>query len=304
MELRHLEHFLAVAEEQSFTRAAARVHLVQSALSVSVRSLERELGATLFNRTTHRVELTDAGAALVEQARSTLAAADAARDAVAAVKGGVRGTVRIGIMQSLALIDLAALLTRYSREHPDVRLVPLAAEGGSAQLTRYVLEGRLDLAFAALPSGYPAGLAVHTLAEEEMVLGCPPGHPFGRRRTIELAELDGMRFIDFPPGWGIRLSVDRLFAQAGVTREVAVEVADVPTVSEMVRAGFGYAFVGPSNLADGRRPDLVRVRPAPKFAVALVISTQHPRSAATRAMVQLVTSVLPSGRSEDHSLDQ
>ena len=118
MELRHLQHFLAVAEEQSFTRAAGRIHLVQSALSVSVRSLERELGARLFDRTTHSVQLTSAGEALVVEARRTLAAAEAARDAVAAVRGGVRGTVRVGIMHSLALIDLAGLLTRYHREHP------------------------------------------------------------------------------------------------------------------------------------------------------------------------------------------
>src|ERR1700710_1399282 len=89
VELRNLEHFVAVAEEQSFTRAAARIHLVQSALSVSVRTLERELGAQLFERTTHSVQLTDSGAALVVEARRTLAAADVARDAVAAVRGGV-----------------------------------------------------------------------------------------------------------------------------------------------------------------------------------------------------------------------
>jgi DNA-binding transcriptional LysR family regulator len=293
VELRHLEHFLAVAEEGSFTRAAARVHLVQSALSVSVRALERELGARLFDRTTHRVELTDAGIALVEQARSTLAAADAARDAVAAVKGGVRGTVRLGIMHSLALIDLAALLTAYSRAHPDVRLVPVAAEGGSEQLAREVLEGRLDLAFASLPSGHPAGLTARTLATEEMLLGCPPENPFGKRRIVELAELDGMRFVDFPPGWGIRRGVDDLFAERRISREIAVEVADVPTVSALVRAGFGYAFIGPSNLGEGPRPTLVRVRPAPKFAVDLVTPTQRPLSAATRAMVDLVSSSFP-----------
>jgi DNA-binding transcriptional LysR family regulator len=79
VELRHLEHFLAVAEERSFTRAAARVHLVKSALSVSVRNLERELGVRLFDRTTHSMDLTDAGTALVLEARRTLAAARVAR---------------------------------------------------------------------------------------------------------------------------------------------------------------------------------------------------------------------------------
>jgi DNA-binding transcriptional LysR family regulator len=288
VELRHLEHFLAVAEERSFTRAAARIHLVQSALSVSVRSLERELGARLFDRTTHSVQLTDAGAALVVEARRTLAAAEAARDAVAAVQGGVRGTVRLGIMHSLALIDLAALLTRYHRAHPEVRLVPSPAEGGSVELARGVSEGRLDLAFASLPSGHPKGLEVRTLAAEEMLLACPPEHPLARRRRIALSELDGERFVDYPPGWGIRVSVDRLFAEAGLHREISVEVGDVPTVTELVRAGFGVAFVSPSTVSETRQLTLRHVRPHPEFSVSLVTSSARPMSAAARALIDLV----------------
>ncbi|MDT4914205.1 MAG: hypothetical protein QOC66_3333 [Pseudonocardiales bacterium] len=288
MELRHLEHFLAVAEEQSFTRAAARIHLVQSALSVSVRNLERELGAPLFNRTTHSVQLTEAGTALVAEARRTLAAAEGARDAVAAVKGGVRGTVRIGIMQSLALIDLAALLMRYHHENPDVRLVPSAAHGGSAQLASDVSDGTLDLAFAGLPAAYPKGLDVRTLAAEEMLLACPPDHPLSRRKRIALRELDGERFVDYPPGWGTRLSVDRLFSESGLQREIAVEVGDIPTVAQLVRAGFGFAFVSPSTLPDTRRLTLRHVRPHPEFTVSLVTSTTRSVSAAARALIELV----------------
>jgi DNA-binding transcriptional LysR family regulator len=291
MELRHLEHFLAVAEEQSFTRAAARIHLVQSALSVSVRSLERELGARLFDRTTHQVQLTDAGSALVVEARRTLAAAEAARDAVAAVRGGVRGTVRIGIMHSLALIDLAGLLTRYHREHPEVRLVPSPAEGGSVELARDVSDGKLDLAFASLPTGQPTGLEVRTLAVEEMLLACPPEHPLARRRRIALAELDGERFVDYPAGWGIRVSVDRLFTDAGLHREIIVEVGDVPTVGELVRAGFGFAFVSPSTVSDTRRLILRHVRPHPEFRVSLVTSTARPASAAAGALIDLVRAI-------------
>lgn len=293
MELRHLEHFLAVAEERSFTRAAARIHLVQSALSVSVKTLERELGAQLFDRTTHSVELTDAGAALVGEARRTLAAADAARDAVAAVRGGVRGTVRVGIMHSLALIDLAGLLTRYHREHPEVRLVPSPAEGGSAELAQAVLEGRLDLAFASPPAGSPKNLDVRSIAAEEMLLACPPDHRLARRRRIALSELDGERFVDYPPGWGTRVGVDRLFAETGLRREIQVEVGDVPTVAELVRAGFGFAFISPSTLPQAHDLVLQHTRPYPEFSVALVTPTARPLSAAARAFIALVHSTFP-----------
>ncbi|QGN58835.1 LysR family transcriptional regulator [Nostocoides sp. HKS02] len=292
MELRHLEHFLAVAEERSFTRAAARLHLVQSALSVSVRSLERELGSQLFDRTTHSVQLTDAGTALVVEARRTLAAAEAARDAVAAVKGGLRGSVHVGIMHSLALIDLAALLTRYHREYPDVRLVPRPAQGGSADLARDVQAGKLDLALASLPTGHPKGVNLRTLASEEMLLACPPGHPLARRRRIALTELDGETFVDNPPGWGTRVSVDRLFAESGLQREITVEVGDIPTVSELVRSGFGFAFVSPSTLPNPRRLVLRRVRPHPQFVVSLVTPTR-PVSAAAHAFIDMVRESFP-----------
>jgi DNA-binding transcriptional LysR family regulator len=124
LELRHLQHFIAVAEEQNFTRAAARLHIVQSGLPVSIRTLERELGSALFERTSHKVLLTDAGSAFLAEARKVLAAADNARHVVAAVQGGVRGTVRVGIMQSMVLVDLAELLARFRDQRPFVRIEP------------------------------------------------------------------------------------------------------------------------------------------------------------------------------------
>src|SRR5437868_13472950 len=93
MELRQLEYFVAVAEERHFTRAASRMHVAQSGLSASIGSLERELGARLFVRNTRSVELTDEGRALLTEARHTLAGVAAAKDAVAAVHGLLRGTL-------------------------------------------------------------------------------------------------------------------------------------------------------------------------------------------------------------------
>src|ERR1700684_1556401 len=100
MELRHLEVFVAVAEELSFTRASTRLHLVQSGVSSAVKALERDLGASLFDRDRHRVMLTDAGQVLLPEARATLAAAQAARDAVSEAQGGLRGKVVLGTMQA------------------------------------------------------------------------------------------------------------------------------------------------------------------------------------------------------------
>src|SRR3954467_2863416 len=118
MELRALEYFIAVADESHFTRAAARMHVSQSGLSAAIKTLETELHATLFERTTRRVQLTAAGAALLPDARRALAAARAGADAGHAVQGLQRGHVSIGVMQQMGLVALPPPLVRYPRQHP------------------------------------------------------------------------------------------------------------------------------------------------------------------------------------------
>jgi DNA-binding transcriptional LysR family regulator len=136
MELRHLEYFVAVAEELSFTRASRRLHVVQSGVSSSIQGLERELAAVLFDRDRHRVALTDAGHALLPEARATLAAAQAARDAVGEARGGLRGTVTVGTMQSTGQLDVPGLLGRFHTTHPGVAVRLRLAAAGSAGLAR------------------------------------------------------------------------------------------------------------------------------------------------------------------------
>ncbi|HEY2771299.1 MAG TPA: LysR family transcriptional regulator, partial [Solirubrobacteraceae bacterium] len=149
MELRQLTHFVAVAEERHFTRAAARVHLTQSSLSSSVRALERELGSDLFVRSTRQVELTEAGRALLPAARRTIAAAENGRDAVAAVRGVVRGHLAIGAIQSLSRVDLPGLIGRFHRRHPAVTL--RIHHVGAPELVRQTADGEIDLAIVDLP---------------------------------------------------------------------------------------------------------------------------------------------------------
>jgi DNA-binding transcriptional LysR family regulator len=179
MELRRLATFVTVAEEGSFTRASDRLHVVQSAVSANVRNLERELDTRLFDRSTHKVELTDAGRALLPEARATLQAATAARDAVDAVRGGVRGTVLLGTMQAQGMraIDVAAMLAEFRAEHPAVEVHIRHAAGGSREMAQQVGESRLDLAFVAVPGGDLPGVELTPLAREPIVLVAPAAHP-------------------------------------------------------------------------------------------------------------------------------
>jgi DNA-binding transcriptional LysR family regulator len=292
VELRHLATFVAVAEEGSFTRASDRLHVVQSAVSAGVRKLERELGATLFDRSTHRVRLTDAGRALLPEARATLAAATAARDAVEAVRGGVRGTVLLGTMQAQGMraIDVPGLLARFRREHPGVEVHIRHAAGGSSEMAEQVREGRLDLAFVALPVRELLGVELRPLASEPIVAAVPVTHPLAARRSVGLAALAGEPMVEFPEGWGIRMANDRAFAAAGATRTITYEVNDSASVIEFVRHGLALSML-PASLVDGTdgvRLIPIRGRP-PEFLTAVASPSNRRLTAAAGALLAAIT---------------
>jgi DNA-binding transcriptional LysR family regulator len=289
MTLRHLEHFVAVAEEGSFTRASERLGIVQSAVSATIRSLERELGVALFDRSTQHVELSDAGHVLLPEARNTLAAATSARDAIAELRGGLRGTLTIGTMQSLRAVDLPRLLVAFNREHPHVDLRVLHAKGGSVELAERLRHGELDVAFLSLPERRPPGIEATVLAEESIALACRVDHPLASRAAIDLADLADETFIDSPAGWGTRSANDAAFARAGVRRAVMLEVDDVPDLLAMVRAGLGVALFPPSLVVAGDGIELVPIRRyAPTFEVSVATPTIRRASAAARAFLEVI----------------
>jgi DNA-binding transcriptional LysR family regulator len=299
MELRHLEYFVAVAEELSFTRAAQRLHVVQSGVSNAIATLERELGATLFDRDRHAVALTEAGRALLPEARATLAAARAAADAVAETAAGLRGTLSVGTMISTGTIDLPGLLGRFHEAHPAVLVRLRTLPSGSVDLARAVADGTLDLALLSLPGMPPAGLQVQQLAQEPMVLICAPGHRLASADSTPVAALDGETFIDFPVGWGTRAIVDRAFAAAGIDRQVVFEVASYAIAAGLVSYGLGVAFV-PASAAAGLEgvaqvPVVSPEADSPALTWRIQVATAAGRrpSAAARAFLEELRYLLP-----------
>ncbi|MFI7611328.1 LysR family transcriptional regulator [Nonomuraea terrae] len=290
MELRQLEHFVALAEHASFTKAAERLNLVQSALSVSIKKLEKDLGAALFERTSRGVRLTQAGEALLPSAHRVLREVEAARDEVAAVRGVLRGRLRIGMMQSLALIDAGTLFAAFHREHPGVVIEPRPAPGGALTLARQVRDGDLDLAFAWVPEVWAQGLRVAELAREPIGLAAPADRrlPEGPEGEVRIADLDGEAFVDFPEGWGARALTDQAFREAGVRRRIAVEVADIMTCAELVRAGFGVAVVPRSHVRRARGLAWRPVAGLPPWGVSLVAPSGRRLTSAAAAFADLV----------------
>ncbi|MFG1694684.1 LysR family transcriptional regulator [Nonomuraea sp. NPDC049309] len=250
MDERRLEYFIAVAEEMNFTRAAQRLQVTQSTLSAGIKALESELRVELVSRSTRSVRLTEAGAAFLPEARAALEALDRARAAVEPVSAGLRGSLNVGVLSSMTVVDVPALAGDFHRRHPGVLLRISMSQRGTAGLTEHVKEGRMDVAFVAthLPDEH---LHVVPIKRYDLRLIVPEEHPLARREAVGLADVAGEPFIDMPLGFGQRDRVDEAFARAALTRQVRVEVSDITTIPQYVAHGLGVALL----------PDALGVRP-------------------------------------------
>lgn len=248
MEIRQLRHFLALASEQNFTRAAARENIVQSGLSASISALERDLDVLLYVRNTRPVRLTAEGQALVPFARHTLDAADAASQAVREVHGALSGTLRIGTVQTRSpAYQLGEWLGDFAVQYPglDIFILQLTA----VDMETLLITGELDCVVGPATARRLPGLEVTSITSEPLQLACVPSHPLAGT-TINLEVLAGERFVETLPGWTTRAQTDAAFAAAGITRRVSCEVGEWGIVTDLVRVGLGMAFI-PSMLVTG-----------------------------------------------------
>ncbi|GAA0960658.1 LysR family transcriptional regulator [Kribbella koreensis] len=293
MDSRQLEYFVAVAEELSFTRAAQRLFTVQSTVSAAIRALETDLKTTLFDRSTRRVTLSDTGEALLPEAKAALEALDRARAVVEEASTGLRGSVRIGTMTRLGLVDLASLLGAFYQRYPLVDVQVTTSPTGSSGLADDVRHGRLDVALVGLSAAELTGLEPRELATVRFVVLVPASHRLAGADAVRLEELAGERFVDMLRGFGNRTAVDRAFDQAGIPRRVQVEVPDLTTVPDYVRAGLGVAVVPEIDLEDV--PGVVRLRLAGTELAwtlsAITLSGKRPSRAVTALLDLMAASV-------------
>ena len=244
MELRQLEHFVAVAGEMSFTRAAERAHVVQSALSTSIAKLERELGVALFDRSRQQIRLTAAGERFRAHAYEVLRTSRAAAESVGEFRGSLSGTVEFGSLISFGPMDVARALGDFHRAHPFVRLrLRLSQSGASAYLAALV-EGSLDLALVSVPDRFPRQLEMRLLFEQPMVFVCRDDHALAARGPVDLSELADEDLVGFPPEFGLRRLMEGAFHGAGVHPRTQYEVpAGFAAIADLVGNGLGTAFM-------------------------------------------------------------
>lgn len=244
MELRQIEHFIAVAGELSFTRAAEHAHVVQSALSTSVAKLERELGVQLFDRSRQQITLTAAGEHFLTHAYDVLRTTRTAAESVAGFRGSLSGTVEFGSLISFGPLDVAGALGDFHRANPFVRLrLRLSQSGASAYLSALV-EGSLDLALVSVPNRFPPQLDMRLLFEEPMLFVCRPDHGLAGLKRVDLGELAAEELVGFPPDFGLRRLTDDAFNAVGVHARTQYEVpAGFAAIAELVANGLGTTFM-------------------------------------------------------------
>jgi DNA-binding transcriptional LysR family regulator len=296
MDLRQLEYFLGVAEERNFTRAAARCHVVQSALSYQIARLEREHGVTLFHRTSRSVQLAPAGELLLPHARRLLQGVDVARAELAAFSGLITGRLRLGMVGSVAnaapLVESS--LIAFHHRHPGVEIA--VQDTGSRHMAEQVRSGDLDLAFVGLYADQaPAGLLHSVLTDEPLVAVVDRDHPLAGRQAVDLGELAHISpFIEMRAESGLRLQVDAAFGRAGVPRRVAFELGTSDGVVRFAGLGFGAALVPGSAAATAAGVSVLTLADADaRHPISLVHRAPEPSAPSARAFLALLRERMP-----------
>jgi DNA-binding transcriptional LysR family regulator len=238
MDLRQLAALVAVAEHGTFSAAADALHTVQSNVSTHVARLERELGATLVDRSAGR--LTEEGELVVARARRVHAELDALAADVASLRDEVAGTTRVGVIGTTARWLVPSLLSAMEAQHPKVTVGVL--EGNTSTLLPQLAAGRIDLGVINFPADDP-DVVVEPLFDEDLIVVVPSGHPLAANERLSVRDLADHELLLPPPGTSIRVDLDRAASAAGATLQAKAELDGIRLIASMAFEGYGAAVL-------------------------------------------------------------
>jgi DNA-binding transcriptional LysR family regulator len=280
MELRQLSTFCAVVESGSVTGASRRLGYAQSTVTAHVQALEASVGMPLFARGGKRLALTSTGREAYDRARVVMRGVDDLRGAIAGVREGIAGDVRLGAIESAASARLPGPVARFLKERPGVHV--RFEVGGTATLAQRLSAGDLDLVIAAMPQDAGGDLAFDSLYVDKLVLLVSRDSKLGARRSVGMRELAAERILLTSATCSHNAVLREAAARAGVALDVALESANVPTIVRAVQMGMGAAVL---RIEDGRL----------RVTIGL-LRAARPESMATRALAAALAADLRSAK--------
>jgi DNA-binding transcriptional LysR family regulator len=289
MDLLQLEHFLAVVEERTFTRAAERVCRTQPAVSQSIKKLEEEVGAPLFARDVHEVSLTEAGRVLADYARRMVHLRDEALRQVTELKSLKAGTLAIAAHESAAVYLLPAPLRAYLQKFPDIKVGIYRSRLN--EIPRQVMDREVDVGFVKDEPAFHElqWVEVHS---DEMVCIASPNHPVATRTDVRVRDLGSEQFVLHHLCATTAEAVSRLFEQNGTRCRIVAELWSFENIKSFVQEEVGLAFVpGVTVRQELRDGSLIRV-PVRELAISrrtlMIYREQGYLSDTARELIKIV----------------
>lgn len=288
MELHQLRYFLAVAKNGNFSRAAEQCHVSQPSLSQQIQKLEEELGEKLFNRLKRCAVLTAAGEALLPRATRIVNEVEAARHDVADASDLVRGRVSIGVLPTVAPYLLPRVLSLVAHECPGIDI--LIHEEQTAHLLRMAGACEIDLAIVSRPI-QDDRFVVESLLDEELLLALPVRHSLAEKRSIQMADLEGERFILMKEGHCLGDQALRFCERQNMLPSIAFRSAQLETIQALVSSGAGISLI-PKMACDSTRDGQLIYRsltkPRPQRNISVIWHKEQHHSKATREFLRLL----------------
>jgi DNA-binding transcriptional LysR family regulator len=293
MQIETLKIFCDLVETQSFSQAAERNFVTQSAVSQQVRGLEEKFKRRLLERVRGRreVRLTDAGRSFYEESRTVLAAYESLQERMRSLDGRVSGTVRVATVYSIGLHELPPVVRRFMALYPSAKID--LEYSRTTRIVRDCLSGAIELGIVAYPEKR-RGLSVTPLAGDRLVLICSPSHPFSARKKIKAAELHGQDFVLFERDIPTRRATDKIFRAHNVTVRRVAEFDNIETIKRAVEVGFGLGIVPrPSVLDEQASGQLVVIALAEREwtrTVGIIHRSDRTLGTAARKFIELMKS--------------
>ncbi|MCZ6635948.1 MAG: LysR family transcriptional regulator [bacterium] len=240
MDLGQMRGFLETARERSFTKAAEKLFLTQPAVSLQVKALEEELGERLFERRGKQILLTDAGRLLFGRVEEILGMVDQVRQDLSALGELKIGQLRVGTSDTNCAYVLPPVVKAFREAYPGVEI--RLTDRPSSQVVRMVLEGSVDFGLATLPVS-ETRVETEALFFRDDVLIYHPEHLLGKKRQVRLLDLAGFPMLMLGQNSTSRMLLDRMFVEAGVVPEIAMELGSIEVIKRFVEIGLGIAMV-------------------------------------------------------------